>query len=265
MLSISSENEESVPRSENIMVMTSNHLRHRYFFNHLNHRFPIAVHFRERFKAPTISFRSIYEENTWNWFFNRRREYEIKTFGSSDFLQAENNPRIIRLHDLQINSPAWMDQVKQFNPGLIVLFGTSLFCPEFINRYSGRIINLHIGLSEHYRGTNCNFWPIYENKLEYLGATIHHVDNGIDTGDIILQDTIRLEPDDNEQSLGGKTIILGTELMISAIKLWKSNSLPSRKRKSTGRNYPSKNFNAQSIAKVKEMMESNQLRKNIES
>lgn len=157
-----------------------------------------------------------------------------------------------------------MDQVALFEPDLIVLFGASLLRPEFIKKYKGRIFNLHIGLSQHYRGTNSNFWPIYENKLEYLGATIHHVDDGIDTGDIILQDTIRLEPDDDEESLGGKTIILGTELMITAIKHWKSHSLSVRRLKSKGKNYLSKNFNPQTIARVKEMVESNQLKMNIE-
>lgn len=264
MLSTLSNNERGTPRTDNILVMTSDHLRHRYFFNHLNHHFPIAAHFRERFKAPHITLKSEIEEENWNWFFTRRMEYEKKTFASSDNLQAKNIPRIIRHNASQVNSPAWMDQVALFEPDLIVLFGASLLRPEFIKKYKGRIFNLHIGLSQHYRGTNSNFWPIYENKLEYLGATIHHVDDGIDTGDIILQDTIRLEPDDDEESLGGKTIILGTELMITAIKHWKSHSLSVRRLKSKGKNYLSKNFNPQTIARVKEMVESNQLKMNIE-
>lgn len=80
MLSTLSNNERGTPRTDNILVMTSDHLRHRYFFNHLNHHFPIAAHFRERFKAPHITLKSEIEEENWNWFFTRRMEYEKKNF-----------------------------------------------------------------------------------------------------------------------------------------------------------------------------------------
>lgn len=39
-----------------------------------------------------------------------------------------------------------------------------------------------MGLSPYYRGTDCNFWALYDKKPQYVGATIHLLSKGIDSG-----------------------------------------------------------------------------------
>ena len=87
-----------------------------------------------------------------------------------------------------------------------------------MDRFPNRILNLHVGISGHYRGSSCNFWPIYDERLEYLGATLLTINSGIDTGEILAQATIEIEEDDTEQSLMGKTLILGADLTIHFIR-----------------------------------------------
>ena len=94
-----------------------------------------------------------------------------------------------------------------------------------LDLFPKRIFNLHVGLVDRYRGSSCNFWPIYDRNLGDLGATIIRIDKGIDSGETLAQAKINLEEKDNEQSLITKTIILGTELMIAAIHKWMDGTL----------------------------------------
>lgn len=72
-------------------------------------------------------------------------------------------------------------------PDFIVSYGhREIFRPEFIDRYPGRIINIHISLLPWNRGADPNFWSWFDGTPK--GATIHRIDAGIDTGDILAQE-----------------------------------------------------------------------------
>ena len=47
-------------------------------------------------------------------------------------------------------------------------------------------INIHMGISPYYRGSSCNFWAIYDGNPSYVGATIHLLSKGLDSGDILF-------------------------------------------------------------------------------
>jgi len=49
--------------------------------------------------------------------------------------------------------------------------------------------NIHMGLSPYYRGSSCNFWAMYDSLPNYVGATIHHLSAGLDSGPIIFHST----------------------------------------------------------------------------
>lgn len=69
---------------------------------------------------------------------------------------------------------------------LFVVFGSSYLrgslCEKLIER---RAINIHIGVSPFYRGAACNFWALFDKRPEYVGATIHLLSQGLDSGDIL--------------------------------------------------------------------------------
>ncbi len=56
---------------------------------------------------------------------------------------------------------------------------------DILNAYKGRIINMHISYLPYNRGSDPNFWSWLDNTPK--GITIHHIDSGVDTGDIIIQ------------------------------------------------------------------------------
>jgi len=97
-----------------------------------------------------------------------------------------------------------------------------------------------------------------------LGATIIRINAGIDSGDILTQNTIDLKLNDDEQTLAGKTIKLGVDLMIETIRKWQTNSISPRLPSGKGKLFLKKHFDQKAVLEVKQMVESGELTKLIE-
>jgi len=79
------------------------------------------------------------------------------------------------------------DTVVDRDPEFIVSYGhREIFKPDFIARYPDRIINIHISILPWNRGADPNFWSWFDNTPK--GVTIHKIDAGLDTGDILAQE-----------------------------------------------------------------------------
>jgi len=113
---------------------------------------------------------------------------------------------------------ATVSLIQNLNPKVTVVHGTSIIKLNLISLFSNRLINLHAGLSPYYRGSGTNVFPFYNRELEYVGMTIHYINEGIDTGDIILQARPEFEKGDNTHTIGCKSVILGTELMKKVVE-----------------------------------------------
>ncbi|SEK73008.1 MULTISPECIES: phosphoribosylglycinamide formyltransferase [unclassified Butyrivibrio] len=92
------------------------------------------------------------------------------------------------------------------NPDLIVLAGCLVVIPEkIVKAFSGRIINIHPSLIPSFCGTGFYGLKVHEKALErgvrVSGATVHFVDEGTDTGPIILQKPVMIRPDDTAKTL----------------------------------------------------------------
>ena len=101
---------------------------------------------------------------------------------------------------------AFMAAVDEVNPGLIVLAGFLVVIPkEFFVRYRMKIINIHPSLIPSFCGTGYYGLKVHEAALargvKVTGATVHYVDEGTDTGPIILQKAVEVQPDDTPQVL----------------------------------------------------------------
>ncbi|MCD8300302.1 MAG: phosphoribosylglycinamide formyltransferase [Clostridiales bacterium] len=101
---------------------------------------------------------------------------------------------------------ALLAAVDEADVGLIVLAGFLVVIPEeMIRRYRNRIINIHPSLIPSFCGTGYYGLKVHEKALErgvkVTGATCHFVDEGTDTGPIILQKAVYVEPDDTPKTL----------------------------------------------------------------
>lgn len=101
---------------------------------------------------------------------------------------------------------AFLQEVKDTNPDLIVLAGFLVVIPEeMIKAYRNRIINIHPSLIPSFCGTGYYGLKVHEGALErgvkVTGATVHFVDEGTDTGPIILQKPVMIEQGDTPKVL----------------------------------------------------------------
>ena len=125
----------------------------------------------------------------------------------------------IRVED--INTPAVMDFINGLHPDVICVNGTNLLREPLLKLIPGipyGIINLHTGLSPYSRGGNCNLFMLLEGHSELVGITVHHIDKGADSGDIIITARPELEPGDNYAMIDAKTFRLGIDMMLVAIR-----------------------------------------------
>ena len=162
-----------------------------------------------------------------------------------------------------MNGNKTLELIQNLNPAKIIIFGTNLLGSEYLKLYPNRTLNLHVGLSQYYRGSFCNFWPIHDLKPQLLGATVHFVSKGIDDGNIIVQDTINLDKNDSVHTLITKPIILGTKLVIETIKNPDSKLTLNAKLKSKGKLFQIKDFNPKAILKVTNLASSGELKNKI--
>lgn len=100
----------------------------------------------------------------------------------------------------------FQEAVEELGPDLIVLAGFLVVIPpSMIERYRNRIINIHPSLIPAFCGTGFYGLKVHEAALnrgvKIVGATVHFVDEGTDTGPIILQKAVEVEPQDTPEIL----------------------------------------------------------------
>ena len=92
-------------------------------------------------------------------------------------------------------------QLKKKNVELVVLAGfMRLLSPYFIDEYRNRIINVHPALLPAFKGAH-GVKDALEAGVKVTGVTVHFVDEHLDSGPIILQKTVEIKEDDNEETL----------------------------------------------------------------
>lgn len=101
---------------------------------------------------------------------------------------------------------ALMEKLAEYQPDLIVLAGYLVkIPPEMVRTYPGRIINVHPSLIPSFCGVGYYGLKVHEAALargvKVTGATVHFVDEGTDTGPIILQKAVEVEPGDTPELL----------------------------------------------------------------
>ena len=101
------------------------------------------------------------------------------------------------------------DEIERCGIELICCAGfMRILPPEFVSRFSGRIINIHPSLLPSFPGLHAEKKAL-DAGVRVAGCTVHFVDEGVDTGPVILQAAVPVFPDDDEKKLSER--ILGYE------------------------------------------------------
>lgn len=139
-----------------------------------------------------------------------------------------------RLNDIEdiyeTNEDKIIEILKERNIDLIVLAGyLKIISPKFVGEFRNKIINIHPSLIPSFCGEGYYGERVHQGVLDYgakvTGATVHFVDEGADTGAIIMQETVKVEQDDTASSLAKRVLNVEHKILKESIRMFCENKL----------------------------------------
>ena len=115
--------------------------------------------------------------------------------------------------------------------GLVCLAGfMRIISPNFIKEYKNKILNIHPALLPAFPGLDAQKQAI-EFGSKFSGCTVHFVDEGVDTGPIIIQEIVKINNNDTEKSLSKKILVKEHEIYPKAVELFAKKKISIKGRK----------------------------------
>lgn len=231
----------------NVVIITGSEIRHDFFYKFIDRDAEINVvrcfceetmnDALDRQHGRQVNLSNIEKEH-----FEQRKKSEISFFGSEP-LASSHRPNVQKLSRGEINESSIVDDIMRSSPDLIICYGCSLIKSSIISQFSKRIVNVHLGLSPYYRGAGTNIWPFINDELDLVGATFMHMDQGVDTGEVIHQLRANIHPGDDVHTICNRLIMDMTQTSVELIKKFdRMEKMPQINAR--GRYYRSDDFNS---------------------
>jgi hypothetical protein len=125
------------------------------------------------------------KSETMQRYFARVIDAEARVFGRPRFGPGAARQMPIKMGDLNLMD---MDDLSPaLDADVYVVFGASFIKGALADFLVERpTFNIHMGASPYYRGSSTNFWALYDGRADYVGATIHQLTKGLDSGPMLL-------------------------------------------------------------------------------
>ena len=122
--------------------------------------------------------------------------------------------------------------------GLVCLAGyMRLLSAGFVAHFAGRLLNIHPSLLPAFPGLHPHRQAL-EHGVRISGATVHFVDEGVDTGPVVLQAAVPVAPDDTEETLAARILVEEHRIYPEAVRLFAEGRLQIRGRRVDIREIP---------------------------
>ena len=198
----------------NIIFIAGDLIKHKYFILSLLKDFESSKVIFEKYNPKIFSnytphFDSVIEDHFRKVILYDKNFFEKEVLNEQEFIDKKTLRNIERG---EVNDVKFINYIKKIKPDIIIINATSILSKNFIDNFKNKIINVHAGLCPYYWGSGCNVWPFFYDELEFIGMTVHYVNEFVDKGNIILQSRPHLELTDNTHSVGCKNNIAGIEL-----------------------------------------------------
>ena len=118
-----------------------------------------------------------------------------------------------------INTDECLQHLKKLQPDLIIVHGTRIISNKILQTIKCPFINIHAGITPRYRGSHGAYWALANNDKDNCGVTVHLIDAGIDTGNILFQKPIQISKKDNFVTYPYLQLAEGLILLTKTIKL----------------------------------------------
>ena len=207
-----------------INILTTDGPQYDYLIHMLENAFNINIVIREPGKYQRkrlISNKKYYRYicNRYQWLsreilgYNKYRKNYFKYKG---ILKSN----IVNVSDINSN---YVIELLKHNPcNLCIVMGTSILKQNVINACNVELINIHGGYLPHYKGNNCIYFAYLNDDWKRIANTIHYIDSGIDTGDIIKIVHPTILPNDNPEILYCKAKKLAIHELVKIIKKYQN-------------------------------------------
>lgn len=185
-------------------------MRHLYFLQVMKDHFEVKAAFLQKktgHPQTTPASSALFQRH-----FRKLNESEAKEFASPQPPQG-----IMAREVAEINEPSLVECAKVSQVDVVLLFGTAILQPFWLDNFPGKIINLHLGLSPYYRGVATLFWPFAQNEMECVGTTIHLAVSKVDAGPILAQFKAEFKVGDDYYSLSNRLIRQTIDRMPSVV------------------------------------------------
>ena len=150
-----------------------------------------------------------------NTYFKHVRDAEKEVFGEISFL---DNVSHLAIKSGDLNKVNRDILAPALDSDVYVVFGASYIKGWLIDYLvEKKAINIHMGVSPYYRGSSCNFWAAYDNHPELVGATIHLLSKGLDSGDMLYH-ALPIAQEVDPFVLGMKAVKVAHDSLIERIK-----------------------------------------------
>lgn len=176
-----------------ITVFTSNQPRHLSLIRRLASISEVTFAVMECASVFPGLVQDFYKKSqTMQSYFSNVLAAEKKLFGGLSYLPENVKTLALRLGDLAFIEKSQLGEA--LNSDVFVVFGASYIKGWLVDHLIERgAYNIHMGVSPYYRGSSCNFWALYDNKPEYVGATVHMLSRGLDSGPILYHAIPKLD------------------------------------------------------------------------
>jgi len=186
-------------------------------------------------------------------------EKELRWFGEGG--RAREWPQVERLEIEDINAVEVVEFLERLAPDVVAVSGTRIIRDPLFNVKPPPVfLNLHTGLSPYYKGgPNCTLWALSRREPDHVGATIHVLDPGIDTGAILLSEFTDLEGSDTLGDAVCRVVDQGHDMYIRVLRLIAGGARPSGVKQDalgTGRTFYSREWGPVHLWRASEFLRS---------
>ncbi len=243
---------------KNIVIITSNDIRHNYFkiMFSANQGINIIKTFVESSAKVKLKTDEISNKNIDVVHLKMRKYTEYDYF--SDIIEKLNDgSKSAFINKNEINDSKVVDEIIFLDADFVITYGCSIIKPKLIDYYKNKIINVHLGLSPYYYGAGTNYHALVNGDFQCVGYTLMYMDSGIDTGEVVHQARAKILPFDNPHQIGSRLI---KDMTKDFIKLIVNFDLVKKKKMTSdfiGKTYRKRDATTETNAKLYKLFESN--------
>ena len=146
----------------------------------------------------------------------RRAAGRIAEIIAASRLQAHWPDGVERIEVVSVNGPDTVARLQELHPKVVLVVGTRIISRKVLAAVHAPFINYHDGITPKYRGIHGGYWASAKNDLANFGATVHLVDPGIDTGEVLYQVRLRPSGEDNYATFSYLQLAAALPLLVRA-------------------------------------------------